>query len=40
MWKISLAKFKLSAIQKESRFRDYEDAFFWLDDAMIVNNCY
>lgn len=40
MWKISLAKFKLSAIQKESRFRDYEDAIFWLDDAMIVNNCY
>lgn len=33
-------KFKLSAVQKEARFRDYEDAIFWLADAMIVNNCY
>ena len=33
-------KFKLSSIKKEARFRDYEDAFFWLDDAMIVNTCF
>lgn len=33
-------KFKLSAVQKEARFRDYEDAIFWLADAMIINNCY
>jgi predicted AAA+ superfamily ATPase len=33
-------KFKLSSIKKNARFRDYEDAIFWLDDAMIVNNCY
>lgn len=33
-------KFKLSSIKKEAKFRDYEDAFFWLDDAMIVNTCF
>lgn len=33
-------KFKLSAIKKEARFRDYEESLFWLDDAMIVNICY
>ncbi len=33
-------KFKLASIKKEARFREYEDAIFWLDDAMIVNNCY
>ena len=33
-------KFKLSSIQKEARFREYQDALFWLDDAMIVNICY
>ncbi len=33
-------KFKLSSLKKEARFRDYEDAFFWLTDAMIVNPCY
>lgn len=33
-------KFKLSSLKKEARFRDYEDALFWLDDAMIVNICY
>lgn len=33
-------KFRLSSIKKEARFRDYEDALFWLDDAMIVNTCY
>lgn len=33
-------KFKLSSIKKDARFRDYEDAMFWLNDAMIVNICY
>jgi predicted AAA+ superfamily ATPase len=33
-------KFKLASIKKEARFRDYEDALFWLDDAMIINTCY
>lgn len=33
-------KFKLSSIKKDARLRDYEDALFWLDDAMIVNICY
>ena len=33
-------KFRLSSLKKEARFREYEDAMFWLYDAMIVNNCY
>ena len=33
-------KFKLSSLKKEARFRDYEDAFFGLTDAMTVNPCY
>lgn len=33
-------KFRLSSLKKEARFRDYEDALFWLSDAMIVNICY
>ncbi len=33
-------KFKLSSLQKEARMRDYEDALFWLSDAMIANMCY
>ena len=33
-------RFKLSSLRKEARFRDYEDALFWLEDAMIVNICY
>lgn len=33
-------KFKLSSLKKEARFRDYEDALFWLSDAMIINSCY
>ena len=33
-------KFKISSVKKNARFREYEDALFWLDDAMIVNNCY
>lgn len=30
-------RFMLSSLGKGSRFRDYENAFLWLDDAMIIN---
>ena len=33
-------KYKLSSISKEARYREYEDSFLWLNDAMIVNPCY
>lgn len=33
-------KFKITSISKDARFREYEDAMFWLKDAMIVNPCY
>ncbi len=33
-------KFKLSSLKKEARLRDYEDALFWLQDAMIINTCF
>lgn len=33
-------KFSLSSIDKNARTRSYEDAFFWLSDGMITNNCY
>ncbi|MBR1635155.1 MAG: ATP-binding protein [Lachnospiraceae bacterium] len=33
-------KFRLSALERGAKYRDYEDAFFWLADAMIVNHCY
>ncbi len=33
-------KFNLASISKEARFREYEDAMFWLSDAMIANICY
>lgn len=33
-------KYKLSSLNKEARLRDYEDAFLWLKDAMIVNTCF
>lgn len=33
-------RFKFSSISKEARLREYEDALFWLDDAMIANICY
>ena len=32
-------KYKLSSISKNARLRSYEDAFVWLDDAMITNTC-
>ena len=33
-------KFRLSALKEGARARDYETAFFWLDDSMIINSCY
>ncbi|MDD3403980.1 MAG: AAA family ATPase [Hespellia sp.] len=32
-------KFKLASIEKTARMREYEDAFMWLQDAMIINMC-
>lgn len=33
-------KFRLSDIKPTARMREYKQPFYWLDDAMIVNNCY
>ena len=33
-------KFKLSSLGKNARTRTYEDAFIWLDEAMVVNPCF
>lgn len=33
-------RFRLSAIKEGARSREYETAFFWLGDAMIVNFCF
>ncbi len=33
-------KYKLSNIDKGARFREYENAFLWLTEAMVVNTCY
>lgn len=33
-------KYKLASIEKEARFRDYEDAFMWLDEAEVINTCF
>ena len=33
-------KYKLSSLGKEARFRNYEDSFVWLNEAMIVNACF
>lgn len=33
-------KFRLSALRAGARMRDYEDAFFWLGDAKVLNICY
>ncbi|PID67077.1 MAG: ATPase [Fusobacteriales bacterium] len=32
--------FNLASISKTARYRSYEDAFMWLDDAMIASPCY
>ena len=33
-------KFSLASLGKGAKMRSYEDAFLWLDDAMVVNPCY
>lgn len=33
-------KYKLSSIDKNARFRSYEDSFIWLNEAMVVNTCF
>ena len=33
-------KFRIASLNKEARMRDYEDALFWLTDAMIINPSY
>ena len=33
-------KFRITALRADARMRDYEDAFFWLDDSRVVNICY
>ena len=33
-------KFTLSALKEEARMREFDSAFFWLDDARIANICY
>lgn len=33
-------KFTLSALREDARMREYDGAFFWLEDAGIVNICY
>lgn len=36
----SYKRFNLSSIDKNARFRNYEDSFIWLDEAEIVNVCF
>ncbi len=33
-------RFRIGDLQKGARTRDYQNAFFWLDEARIVNTCY
>ncbi|MFQ8953465.1 MAG: hypothetical protein ACLR56_10965 [Oscillospiraceae bacterium] len=33
-------KYKLSSLDKQARFRTYEDSFIWLNEAMVVNACF
>lgn len=33
-------RFKITTISKHAKNRNYEDAFIWLDDAMITNSCF
>ena len=33
-------KFKITSLYKDAKNRDFDDAFLWLDDAMIVNRCF
>jgi len=33
-------KYILASINKNARIRDYDDAFMWLSDGMVVNQCF
>lgn len=33
-------KYRLTSLKKSARMREYEDAFVWLDEAMVVNPCF
>lgn len=33
-------KYTLSSINKNARFRTFEDSFIWLNEAMVVNSCF
>ncbi len=33
-------RFNIASLGKHARMRDYEDAFFWLSDAHITNDCF
>lgn len=33
-------RFNIASLGKNARMRDYEDAFFWLSDAFITNDCF
>ena len=33
-------KYKLSSLNRNARFRAYEDSFIWLNEAMVVNACF
>lgn len=33
-------KFRLSALKPGAKYRDWDDAFFWLKDAGVINVCY
>ncbi len=33
-------KYTLSSINKNARFRNFEDSFIWLNEAMVVNACF
>lgn len=33
-------KYKLASISEHARFRNYEDSFIWLHEALIINTCF
>lgn len=33
-------RYNLASIEKQARFREYEDAFMWLEEADIINTCF
>ena len=33
-------KYKMVSLSKQARFRNYEDSFIWLNEAMIINACF